>query len=137
MDLRGHWFFNVFESLGQQRELLQQAAAIYERFSSLQRRLRKEEVVGSAGAGLVEVEMNALGEAVGCRIDPQVLKPEEKEFLEGLLVEAVNAALRKATEAQARMMKQAAEELDLPSFQPFLQSLFSRKGPNKDPDNDS
>ncbi|MCS7238587.1 MAG: YbaB/EbfC family nucleoid-associated protein [Thermoguttaceae bacterium] len=133
MDFRGHWFFNVFESLGQQREVLQKAAAVYERFSSLRRNLRKQEVVGSAGAGLVEVEMNALGEAIGCKIDPELLKVDEKEFLEGLLVEAINAALKKAAEAQVEAMKKAAKELDFRSLQPFLQGLFGSPSPPADP----
>jgi DNA-binding YbaB/EbfC family protein len=122
-----HWFFGVFERLGQHRQMLEQAAAVYESFGALHRRLRQHTVKADAGAGMVEVEMNALAEAVSIKIDPELLKPEEREFLEGLLVEAVNAAVRKAMEAQVEKMQEAIKGLDLTKFQPFLQGFFSTR----------
>lgn len=126
-----NWFLGVFQALGRQRELLQQAAAVYQQFGELHRRLRKEVVSGNAGAGLVVVEMNALGEVVSCSVDPELLKPEEREFLEGLVVEAVNAAYRKASEAQRQIMQEMVQQMDLSKFRPFLDGLFGvRPGPH-------
>lgn len=132
----GHWFFSAFQSLGRHRELLQKAAAIYEGFSSLRSKLRGKQVVGSAGAGLVEVEMNALGEVVACKVDPELLKPEEKEFLEGLLVEAMNAALRKAAAAQAEAMQEAARHMDLGAMRSVLNGIFGGEEPGASEEDD-
>jgi len=119
-----NWFLGVFQAFGRQRELLEQAAFVYEQFGQLHRRLRKEIVTGNAGAGLVLVEMNALGEVIGCRIDPELLKPEDREFLEGLVIEAVNAACRQAAEAQKQVMQEMVRQMDLSKFRPFLENLF-------------
>ncbi len=124
----GNWFFKFFEDLGRYRELFQKAATMWQGFESIRKKLREKKIVGSAGAGLVEIEMNALEEVTLCRIDPELLKPEEREFLEGLLVEAMNSALRKASEAQAEVMTDAAKQVDLGALHSLLEKFGSPPG---------
>ena len=54
------------------------------------------EVEGISGGGLVAVRMTAKMEVKGVRIDPSLMKAEEREVLEDLLVTALNDARREA-----------------------------------------
>jgi len=58
------------------------------------------EVDGSAGGGLVRVTMNGKGEMRAIRIDPSLMKPDEAEIVEDLIVAAHKDAKDKA-EAEA------------------------------------
>jgi DNA-binding YbaB/EbfC family protein len=76
--------------------LMKQAAEIKSKMEALQSELDHIEVEGSAGGDLVAVKLSAKGEARGVRIDASLMKPEEKEILEDLLVAAHADARRKA-----------------------------------------
>ena len=76
--------------------LMKQAAEIKSKMEALQTELDRIEVEGSAGGDLVSVKLTAKGEAKGVRIDASLMKPEEKEILEDLLVAALTDARRKA-----------------------------------------
>ncbi|HVY58389.1 MAG TPA: YbaB/EbfC family nucleoid-associated protein [Xanthobacteraceae bacterium] len=75
--------------------LMKQAAEFKSKMEAMQAELDHAEVEGTAGGGLVTVKLNGKGEAKGVQIDPSLLKAEEKEVLEDLLVAAVNDARRK------------------------------------------
>jgi DNA-binding YbaB/EbfC family protein len=76
--------------------LMKQAAEIKSKMESLQAELERIEVEGNAGGGLVSVTLTAKGDAKGVRIDASLLKPDEKEIVEDLLVAAFADARRKA-----------------------------------------
>ena len=67
----------------------------------MQAELDRIEVEGTAGGGLVTVRLTAKGELKGVKIDDSLIKPEEKEILEDLLVAAHADARRKAEDADA------------------------------------
>src|SRR5690349_1775437 len=74
------------------------------KMAALQDELDTVEVEGASGAGMVKVTMTAKGAVKGIALDDSLLKPEEKEILEDLLVAAVNDARGKAERtAQERM----------------------------------
>jgi nucleoid-associated protein EbfC len=76
--------------------LMKQAAEIKSKMESLQAELERIEVEGNAGGGLVSVTLTAKGDARGVRIDASLLKPDDKEIVEDLLVAAFADARRKA-----------------------------------------
>ena len=76
--------------------LMKQAAEIKSKMEALQTELDRIEVEGSAGGNLVSVKLTAKGEAKSVRIDASLMKPDEKEILEDLLVAALTDARRKA-----------------------------------------
>jgi DNA-binding YbaB/EbfC family protein len=76
--------------------LMKQAAEIKSKMEALQTELEHIEVEGSAGGGLVSVKLTAKGEAKSVRIDPSLMKPEEREVVEDLVVAAHADARRKA-----------------------------------------
>lgn len=49
---------------------------------------------GEAGAGLVKATVNGRKQVISIEIDNELIKPEEKEMLQDLVVAAVNKALQ-------------------------------------------
>jgi DNA-binding YbaB/EbfC family protein len=94
--------------------MMKQAAQLQTKMQELQAELDRTEVEGAAGAGLVTVTLNAKGEMRGVKIDPSLIKPEEKEILEDLLVAAHADARRKAEEVMQDKMKALTGGLPLP-----------------------
>ena len=94
--------------------LMKQAAELKSKMEALQSELDHVEVEGSAGGGLVSVRLTAKGEAKGMRIDPSLLKPEEKEILEDLIVAAYGEARRKAEVLLQQKMQDLTGGLPLP-----------------------
>jgi len=80
----------------------------------MQEELGQVEVEGISGGGLVAVRMNAKMEAKAVRIDPSLMKAEERGVLEDLLVTAFSDARRKAEAAMQEKMQALAGGLGLP-----------------------
>jgi DNA-binding YbaB/EbfC family protein len=78
---------------------------------------------GSAGAGMVEVEVNGLGELLACRLDPALVAKQDRELLEDLIVAASNQALVKARQLHAEAMKGLAGGLELPGLDEALSKM--------------
>lgn len=94
--------------------MMKQAAQLQAKMKALQDELDHVEVEGSAGAGLVVVRMTAKMEVKGVSIDPSLMKAEEREILEDLLVTAHNDARRKAEAAMQDKMSALTGGLPLP-----------------------
>jgi DNA-binding YbaB/EbfC family protein len=94
--------------------MMKQAQQLQSKMQEMQAELETIEVEGQAGGGLVRVTLTAKGELKGAAIDPSLLKPEEKEILEDLLVAAHGEARRKAEAVMAEKMKGLTGGLPLP-----------------------
>ena len=80
------------KNLGQ---LMKQAQEMQEKMAEMQESLVAIEIEGFAGAGLVTVVLNGKGEMRRLKIDPSLIKPEDAEILEDLIVAAHNDAASK------------------------------------------
>jgi DNA-binding YbaB/EbfC family protein len=94
--------------------LMKQAQAMQERLQEMQAELDQIEVEGISGAGLVKLTLTAKGEMRRLSIDPSLLKPEEKEIVEDLIVTAYDDARKKAARVMEEKMKTATAGLQLP-----------------------
>jgi len=94
--------------------LMKQAAELKTKMEAMQAELDQIEVEGQAGGGLVAVRLTAKGEMKGVRIDPSLIKPEEKEIVEDLIVAAHADARRKAEALLQEKMKALTGGLPLP-----------------------
>ena len=83
-------------ALGDLMGVMKQAKALQEKMQSLQDEVAGMEVEGTAGGGLVSVVLSGKSEMKRLKIDPSLLKPEEAEILEDLIVAAANDARAKA-----------------------------------------
>jgi len=94
--------------------LMKQAAQLQTKMQEMQAELDQIEVEGTAGGGLVTVKLSAKGEMKGVSIDPSLLKPEEKDIVEDLLVAAHGDARRKAEAVMQEKTKSLTGGLPLP-----------------------
>lgn len=93
--------------------LMKQAHAFGGKVQEMNDKLKLIRVRGSAGGGLVVVELNGLQEIIGCKIDPAVFQQGDAELLEDLVVAAMNEAVEESRRQQAETMKGLSEGMDL------------------------
>jgi DNA-binding YbaB/EbfC family protein len=94
--------------------LMKQASEIQGRMQKLQEDLAGLEVEGQSGAGLVRVTLNGKMEARGIKIDPSLVKPDEAEMLEDLILAAFQDAKSKAEAAVQAKVQEVTGGLQLP-----------------------
>jgi nucleoid-associated protein EbfC len=95
-------------------KMMKQAQELQGRMQKMQEDLASLEVEGQSGGGLVRVKLNGKLEALGLKIDPSLMKPEEAEILEDLIVAAFQDAKRKAEAAAQAKMQEITGGLALP-----------------------
>ena len=94
--------------------MMKQAAQLQSKMQEMQAELDRVEVEGISGGGLVSVRMTAKMEVKAVKIDASLVKADEREILEDLLVTALNDARRKAEAAAQEKMQTLAGGLGLP-----------------------
>lgn len=75
--------------------MMKQAKAMQEKMQGLQAEIAETTASGQAGGGVVSVTLKGTGELVAVELDPSLLKADEKDILEDLLVAAHADAKRK------------------------------------------
>ena len=66
--------------------------------AKLMEELKKIKVEGSAGGGMIRVEMDGEQNVLSIRIDPELLKDDDVSMLEDMVLAAFNDAKKKVTE---------------------------------------
>ena len=120
----------MLKGIGDLAGMLKQAQSMGSRMKEMNEQLSAIRAVGSAGGGLVEVEVNGLGEMLRVSIDPTLLEKKDRELIEDLVPAATNAALAKAKEQQARSMQDLAGGMDIPGLSDVLRSLGDDASPS-------
>jgi DNA-binding YbaB/EbfC family protein len=82
--------------------------------TDIQAKIAAIEVTGQSGAGLVAVTLMGQGILKQVRIDPSLLRPEDGEMVEDLIVAAHADAKAKLEAATAEEMRALAGGLPLP-----------------------
>tara|TARA_A100001011_G_C14100917_1_gene752743 strand:+ start:434 stop:757 length:324 start_codon:yes stop_codon:yes gene_type:complete len=95
-------------------QIMKQAKAMQEKMNELQQKVEKEEVEGISGGGLVKVVLNGKYTATKVSIDPSLMKKEEVDILEDLIVAAINDATKKISENMANQLGSISGGMDLP-----------------------
>ena len=94
--------------------IMKQAQAMQAKMAEAQAALEQLEVRGAAGGGLVGVTLSAKGAMKGITIDDSLMKPEEREILEDLIVTAHEDARKKAEQLTEEKMRDVTAGLPLP-----------------------
>ena len=94
--------------------MMKQAAELKSKMEAMQAELDRLEVEGSSGGGLVALTLSGKGDLRGARIDDSLLKPDQKEILEDLLVAAHADARRKLETLLQEKMQALTGGLPLP-----------------------
>ncbi len=95
-------------------ELLKQAQDMQSKLADVESGLEKLEVEGAAGGGMVRVVLSGKGMMRRTAIDRALLKAEEAEVLEDLIVAAHNDAKKKLEERVKEEMGKVTQGLGLP-----------------------
>jgi nucleoid-associated protein EbfC len=95
-------------------EMMKQAQALQGRMAEMQTELERTLIEGRSGGGMVTVTLSGKGDMSSVKIDPSLLKSEEAEILEDLIVAAHNDAKAKVEEAMKEKMKSLTGGLPLP-----------------------
>ena len=95
-------------------EMMKQAQQLQGRMAEMQDEMERTLVEGRSGGGMVVVTLNGKSDLAGVKIDPSLLKPDEAEILEDLLVAAHADAKAKVEEAMKDKMKSLTGGLPLP-----------------------
>ena len=99
------------KNLGQ---MMKKAQEMQSKMGEMQERMDNVEVMGVSGAGMVSVTLSGKGEMRKIEIDPALLKKEEAEVLEDLIVAAHNDA-KSRVEAQVQSeMSELTGGMELP-----------------------
>ncbi len=97
-------------------DMMKQARQLQEKMGSMQEELAAKTVVGTAGGGMVSATMNGKGELVSLVIDESIVKAEEVQMLQDLIVAAVNDGARKATEVGKDEMSKLTGGMNIPGI---------------------
>jgi DNA-binding YbaB/EbfC family protein len=97
----------------QMAKLMKQAQSMQTRIAAAEEEMAEREYKASAGGGVIEVVVNGRHELKSVKIDPKVVRPEDVELLEDLVLTAVNDAQRQADAATKAEMAKLTGESDL------------------------
>lgn len=97
------------------QQLMKQAQQMQAKMQEMQDKLAQMEVDGKSGGGLVNVVVNGKGDVLSVKIDPSLLKPEEGDMLEDLILAAINDGRGKANTLMEEEMKKVTGGMGMPS----------------------
>ena len=95
-------------------QMMKQAQEMQGKMQEMQEKLMSHEVEGQSGAGLVKVHMNGKGDLKSLNIDPSLLKEDEGEILQDLILAAHADAKVKVEAYIQEKTQEAMGGLNLP-----------------------
>lgn len=97
------------------QQMMKKAQELQSKVNALQEQAKNMMVDGKAGGGLVTITVSCGGDAKKVVIDESLLKTEEKEMLEDLIVAAINDAKKNADAKMNAEMQKITEASGLPA----------------------
>ena len=94
--------------------MMKQVGQMQARVQQMQEELAGMEIDGQSGGGLVKVTLTGKGDVKKVSIDPSLIKADEAEILEDLIVAAAGDAKGKLDAALQAKMQEMAGGLPLP-----------------------
>lgn len=94
--------------------MMKQVQQMQERAQRLQEELGQMEIAGESGGGLVRVTLDGKATLKAIRIDPSLMKPDEVEIVEDLIIAAVADAKTKVEAKMQSKMQELTGGLPLP-----------------------
>ena len=94
--------------------LLKQAQKMQKELNKAESELKEQTYESTMAGGLIKVTVQGTLEVTQIEIQEDLLKVEEKETLQELLVSAVNDAMKQATDEKDKVMKKMTGGVKLP-----------------------
>ena len=96
--------------------VVKQAQMMQEKMETIQAEVEKQEIVATAGGGVVTVKMNGKKEVKAVTIKPEAVDPDDIETLEDLVTAAVNDAIKKADALMEEAMGEVTGNINIPGL---------------------
>ncbi|HAC79366.1 MAG TPA: YbaB/EbfC family nucleoid-associated protein, partial [Deltaproteobacteria bacterium] len=100
--------------MGGMGNILEQARTMQDRLQAMQEEVGARTVEGTAGGGMVRVEVSGKLEIRRITIEDSVYADDDREMLQDLVAAGVNDAIRKAQKMMADEMTQLTGGISLP-----------------------
>ncbi len=94
--------------------MMKQVQQMQERAQRMQEELAAIQIGGEAGGGLVKVKLSGKGDLKEIKIDPSLMKPDEAEIVEDLIVAAMTDAKAKVESQMQSKMQELTGGLPIP-----------------------
>jgi DNA-binding YbaB/EbfC family protein len=99
--------------------MMKAASEMKGKMEAMQAELAELVVEGRSGGGMVTVALSGKGDVRGIKIDPSLLKPEDAEVIEDLIVAAFTDAKGKSEAEMQRRMGEVTAGLPIPPGMKF------------------
>ncbi|MDQ0091560.1 DNA-binding YbaB/EbfC family protein [Paenibacillus anaericanus] len=97
-------------------QMMKQVKKMQEQMLKAQEELGDKVIEGSAGGGVVTVQVNGHKKVISLNIKPEAVDPEDVEMLQDLVLTAVNDALTKAEELANQDMGKFTGGMKIPGL---------------------
>lgn len=94
--------------------MMKAASEMKGKMEAVQAELAEMVVEGRSAGGMVSVELSGKGDLKGLKIDPSLVKADEVEVLEDLIIAAYNDAKGKSEAEMQRKMAEVTAGLPIP-----------------------
>jgi len=96
------------------QKLFKEVQRMQKRMEEVSKELETRTVTAQVGGGMVKITANGKQEIISIEIEEELLKPEEREMLQDLIVAGVNEALKRAKEMVEEELAKITGGLALP-----------------------
>lgn len=97
-------------------QMMKQAQQVQAKMQAIQEELANKKVEAESGGGMVKIVANGKGEILSIQIEKEIIKEEDKDILEDLVLVAVNEALRRSQELNVAEMSKVTGGLKIPGL---------------------
>ena len=113
----------MIKGLGNIGGLLKQAKEFQKELERIKEDLKNRVVEGSAGGGMVTVQVNGHQELLSVKIEPEVVNSDDVEMLEDLVLAAVTQGMEKSRALAQEEMAKLTGGMNLPGLSGLLEQL--------------
>jgi len=97
-------------------QLMKQAQQMQQQMQKAQAELAERTVEAESGGGMVKLVLNGKQELVSITIDPKAIDPEEVDFLEDLILAAMQEGQKKVAEMTQESMGRVTGGMGIPGL---------------------
>lgn len=95
-------------------DLMKQAQEMQAKMADFQTQIEEMDIKGASGGGLIEVTLSGKGDMKGLTIDDSLIKGEDREVLEDLIIAAHTDARAKMEQVVSEKMQEATGGFQMP-----------------------
>lgn len=103
-----------FAMKGKMNKMFKEMQKAQEQITKLQEELKEREIESTSGGGAVRAVVSGGKELKELKIDPELLKEDDVEMLQDLIISAVNDAMNRADEMVSQEMEKLTGGMGLP-----------------------